>query len=419
MTGATTTAPSTPDHEPTPLLSPRDGVPPVVETPAALERAAAALAAGSGPVAADAERASGFRYGQHDYLVQLRREGSGTFLIDTAALPDLGAVDAALRGAEWVFHAASQDLGPMTEQNLHPDRVFDTELASRLLGMPRVGLGTVVAEVLGLQLRKEHSASDWSRRPLPESWLTYAALDVEVLVDLREALEERLAAQGKLEWARQEFEHVRLAPPAPAKVDPWRHVSHVTDVKGRRRLAVVRALWTARDENARTRDLSPGLVLPDRAIIQAAQACPRTIPALVGLPEFAVKHQRRRAPMWLAAITEALALPEEELPPLRGPRGDGPPPVRAWRDRAPQAAARLAAAKAVVQETSERVGTPVENLLQPDALRRLCWDEHACESLASLTAFLESRSARPWQVALLGEPLADALASVDEDVPLR
>src|SRR5690606_20040981 len=96
---------------------------------------------------------------------------------------------------------------------------------ARLLGWPRVGLAAVVEEELGLSLAKEHSAQDWSTRPLPHAWLAYAALDVEVLLELREGLGARLEAAGKAEWARQEFEAVRLAPPAEARVDPWRRTA--------------------------------------------------------------------------------------------------------------------------------------------------------------------------------------------------
>src|SRR5690606_40234934 len=209
---------------PEPLTAPRDGVPVPVTTATALAAAVERLAGGTGPVAADAERASGYRYGQRDYLVQLRREGAGTVLIDPIAVPDLSALGAALAGVEWVFHAASQDLPGLAEHGLLPDRIFDTELAARLLGMPRVGLAAVVGDVLGLGLAKEHSAVDWSTRPLPADWLRYAALDVEVLVDLRDALAARLEEAGKSEWAAQEFEAVRLAPPPPARVDPWRRL---------------------------------------------------------------------------------------------------------------------------------------------------------------------------------------------------
>ncbi|WP_052105205.1 HRDC domain-containing protein, partial [Cellulomonas bogoriensis] len=294
------------EPEVVPLAEPRDGVPVVVDTPQALATTVAAFHQGSGPVAVDAERASGYRYGQRTFLVQLRRQGAGTALVDPVALPDLSALGQALEGAEWVLHAASQDLPGLVEQNLVPSAVFDTELAARLLGMARVGLAAVVAEVLGLGLAKEHSAVDWSTRPLPPEWLRYAALDVEVLVDLRDHLAERLEAAGKAEWARQEFEAVRLAPPPSPRVDPWRRTSGVHAIRDRRRLAVVRALWQAREAEARRRDVSPGRVLPDAAIVSAAQALPRTVEELTALGPFSGRGTRRRARQWFAAVQEGL-----------------------------------------------------------------------------------------------------------------
>jgi len=152
------------EREAVPLLAPRDGLPPLVVTADALGAAARSLGAGHGPVAVDAERASGFRYGHRAFLVQLRRRGAGTVLIDPVACPDLSGIDRALAGTEAVLHAASQDLPCLAEIGYQPRKLFDTELAGRLLGYPRVGLGTLVEEVLGLRLEKSHSAADWSTR---------------------------------------------------------------------------------------------------------------------------------------------------------------------------------------------------------------------------------------------------------------
>lgn len=395
-----------------PLLEPAGGIPDVVTTDAGLADAVAALAAGTGPVAVDAERASGYRYGQRTYLVQMRRDGAGTWLIDPVAVPDLSAVGAALRGVEWVLHAASQDLPGLAEQLMTPDLVFDTELAARLLGMPRVGLAAVVADTLGLGLAKEHSAVDWSTRPLPVEWLRYAALDVEVLIEVRAVLGERLAAAGKSDWAAQEFEAVRTAPPPPPRLDPWRRTSGLHAVRSPRSLAVVRSLWAARDADARRRDISPGRVLPDAAIVAAAQALPASVAELVELRPFAGKGTRRRAEQWYAPIAEALALPDKALPPVRGPGVPGPPPPRAWADRDPVAAARLAAARAVVADLATGHDVPAENLLQPDLLRRVCWSPPRTLDPASVAAALVEGGARPWQVGLVAEPLAAALASV-------
>jgi ribonuclease D len=308
-----------------PLVEPAEGIPPVTRTQDELAAVVEAFAAGTGPVAVDAERASGYRYGQRTYLVQLRREGAGTALIDPIALPDLSALSEALVGVEWILHASSQDLPGLAEQGMRPSRVFDTELGARLLGLERVGLAAVVAELLGLGLAKEHSAVDWSTRPLPAEWLRYAALDVEVLIELREVMAERLAVAGKAEWAAQEFEAVRLTPPPPPRVEPWRRVSGLHAIRDGRRLAVVRELWEARDRNARERDISPGRVLPDAAIVAAAQAMPRSVEALTALPAFAGKGARRRITVWQAAIQRGMATPEKDLPSGGGP----PPPARA------------------------------------------------------------------------------------------
>ena len=267
-------------------------------------------------------------------------------------MPDLSSLSDALVGVEWVLHAASQDLPGLAEQGLKPSRVFDTELGARLLGLDRVGLAAVVADALGLGLAKEHSAVDWSTRPLPSEWLRYAALDVEVLVELREVLAERLAVAGKAEWAAQEFEAVRTAPLPPPRVEPWRRVSGLHAIRDARRLAVVRELWLTRDQNARTRDISPGRVLPDHAIVAAAQALPRSVPELTALPAFAGKGTRRRAALWQQAVDRGLATPDADLPSVRGPKSDAPPPPRAWAEKDPAAAARLVAAREVVTDLS-------------------------------------------------------------------
>lgn len=402
--------PALDEPQPVPLTEPRDGIPAVITTAEELAAYAGALRAGTGPVAVDAERASGFRYGQRAYLVQLRREGAGTALIDPVALPDLSPINDALAGVEWVLHAASQDLPGLAEVNLLPHAVFDTELAGRLLGRARVGLAAMVAADLGLALAKEHSAADWSTRPLPSGWLRYAALDVEVLVELRDGLEAELAAAGKLEWARQEFEAVRLAPPTPPRLEPWRRTSGITSVRDARRLAAVRELWTERDSVAQRIDVSPGRVLPDRAIVAAAVALPRTQQALSSLPEFKGRGTQRRIGTWWSAIERALALPDGDLPSRRPPRSDGPPSPRSWPDRFPEAAERLRAVRAQMRHLAARHETPQENLLAPELQRRLAWAPPEEIDAEQVSDQLLGYGARPWQAGLVSVDLAAALA---------
>ncbi|MFE5039054.1 HRDC domain-containing protein [Streptomyces sp. NPDC056683] len=395
---------------PVPLLAPREGVPPVVVDEAALAGVIAAFAAGSGPVAVDAERASGYRYGQRAYLVQLRREGAGTALIDPVACPDLSGLGEALAGVEWVLHAATQDLPCLREIGMTPGSLFDTELAGRLAGFPRVGLGAMVEGVLGFVLEKGHSAVDWSTRPLPEPWLRYAALDVELLVDLRDALEKELDRQGKLEWARQEFDAIAAAPPAEPRKDPWRRTSGMHKVRRRRQLAVVRELWQTRDRIAQKRDVSPGKVLSDTAIVEAALALPANVHALAGLNGYGHRMGRRQLEQWQAAVDRAKALPDAALP-QPGQPVTGPPPPRAWADKDPAAAARLSAARAAVSALAEQLTMPQENLIAPDTVRRLCWEPPQVVDAETVGAALVGYGARPWQVEQVTPVLVAALSA--------
>jgi len=405
-----------PEAPPAPLLTLRDGLPHVTDSDDGLASACAAIARGTGPVGLDAERASGYRYSSRAYLIQLRREGSGTWLIDPINLSTLAPLQHVLDGADWILHAATQDLPCLAELGIRPTAsLFDTELAGRLLGYPRVGLGTLVESVLGYSMLKEHSAADWSTRPLPESWLEYAALDVEVLVELRDALAAELDAAGKAEWARQEFDYLRSFEPAP-RVDAWRRTSGTHKVRGRRGLAAIRELWEARDAIAQQRDVTPGRILPDSAIVAAAIAMPTDRSALLSTKGFHGRGAERYSNRWLAALQRAAELPEDELP-TKAPRGDGPPAPRAWAERDPVAARRLALAREAMAELSERVSVPLENLLTPDYLRRTLWTpprtREPGELIDDVTAMLASYGARGWQIALTAPLLTTAILEAE------
>ncbi|ACU97408.1 MAG: HRDC domain-containing protein [Saccharomonospora viridis] len=397
------------DSAPLPLTEPAEGTPDVIADPDTLRAACERLAEGSGALAVDTERASGYRYWPKAYLIQIRREGAGTFLIDPIPLRDhFTPLAEVMNQVEWVLHAASQDLPCLAELGLHPPSLFDTELAGRLAGYQRVALGTLVESLLGYQLEKGHSAADWSRRPLPLDWLNYAALDVELLLPLREKLEEELAASGKLEWARQEFEAVRTAKPPAPRAEPWRRTSGIHKVRTARGLAAVRALWEARDELARRRDRAPGRILPDSAIINAVLADARTSADLEKLPVFRGRVQRKQATHWLRQLQRARTLPESELP-STAVTYDGPPPPNRWAEKNPDAAARLAAAKAALADIAERNRLPVENLLLPELVRRLCWQPPEDTSRESVATALAEGGARPWQIELTAAELSKAL----------
>jgi len=406
------TAPSDSDVEL--LVSPADGTPPVEESRERLEATIAALTAGTGPIAVDAERAHGFRYTQRAYLIQVRRAGAGTHLIDPVAFdgtPALAELGAAIADAEWVIHAASQDLPCLFEVGMSPVHLFDTELAARLLNYPRVALGTMVTELLGVRLLKEHSAADWSTRPLPDEWLTYAALDVELLVELRDVLAAQLLEAGKQEWAAEEF--AALAAGAGTAVeprtDPWRRTSGIHRVRSRRGLAYVAELWHIRDEIARDTDRAPSKILPDVAIAELAATDHPDRATLYRIAGFQRRQARRYLSEWVAGLQRVSALREAELPPMHIP-SPGPPQPRLWAAKDPAAAARLTRVRDALTELATEYELPAENLLTPDYVRRLAWTPPNPLGEQSVDSALAELGARPWQRRLTAPALSVALA---------
>ena len=377
----------------------------VIDTAEEFAAACAALAAGTGPVAVDVERASGFRYSQRAYLVQVNRRGSGVFLFDPPALRDLSPLQEAIGDVEWVLHAASQDLPSLRELDLLPPSIFDTELAARLLGWERVGLAAVVEATLGVVLKKEHSAADWSTRPLPQAWLEYAALDVEHLIDVRDKLVVALDEAGKTEYAAQEFEATRLREQKPPRTDPWRRLSGLHTLRGRRNLAIARQLWLAREEYAMQQDVSPGRLVPDRALVAAIAAAPASKGELAALKEFNGRASRTQLDRWWNAIVagrESTDLPQERVP------SDTLPPPRAWVDRNPEADARLKQARPAVEERAEQLAMPTENLLTPETLRRVAWEPPVPAEVESIANALRRLGAREWQIEQTAQLIADA-----------
>lgn len=417
---AEATSPSTPPELPI-LDAPRDGLPPVVTTTAALDEAAAALASGTGPVAVDTERAQGFRYSGRAYLLQFRREGSSTHLVDPIPFadddaddPGLGRLAEALAPAEWIIHAASQDLPCLRESGLYPQTLFDTELAGRLLGLERVGLGAMIERYFGLRLRKEHSAANWSVRPIPEDWLVYAALDVELLVELRDIMATELTAAGKDEWARQEFTHVlaQFSQPGPARVDPWRRTSGINQVKSGLGMAIVRELWQARDEIARKNDTAPGKILPDRAVSDLAATVRKGGPVpgrndLRVIDGFKRRQAKRYESTWVAALDRVGALATSGLPPMRASSDDGPPAPRSWERHDPEAWARWNRVRPAINDLAEQWQLPPENLLTPDVLRRVTYRPPAEITPENIDADLAVLGARLWQRELVVPVLAE------------
>ena len=399
-----------------PLLAPKDGVPKVIQSHEEFEAALLALSKGTGPFALDTERASGYKYSARAYLIQVKRTNGGLHLIDPIPFgpdhPLFLKLNDLFNTDEVILHASTQDLPCLRELGINPVQLFDTELGGRIAGLPRVGLGPLLESQMGVLLAKEHSAVDWSTRPLPQDWLNYAALDVELLVELREKIHQLLEKSGKLSWALQDFAAILLAPPSPPRVDPWRRTSGMHKIKKRQQLAVVRELWNTRNELAQESDIAPGKLLSDNAI------------SLLALAETPVTNKKQlekvlkpiglrarwmeNTASWISAITDALSMNEESWPQLRA-NSDALPPIKLWRERFPERYVPLTHARAKLDERARELEIPLENLISPEAVRRICWNR----PVGAVSMTLEGLGVRPWQIEIAAPILEAALLESD------
>jgi len=387
----------------------RDGPAHMVASTEHLAAYGQAMAQGSGPVGIDAERASGYRYSQRAYLVQLRREGAGTALVDPVSVPDLSPLDAAIADAEWILHAATQDLPCLAEVGMRPRKLFDTEVAARLLGRERVSLAGLVASELDRGLAKGQGATDWSLRPLTAEQLRYAALDVEPLIELRDVLTDELAAAGRLDIAHEEFDHLVGFQPRERGPDEWRRLSGMHKLRKPRQWAIAREMWQARDALAERKDIAPGRLLPDSAIVAAVLAEPTSLPALLDTSGFHGRGAGRYGRTWWSALERGRSLADSDLPD-KAPRSDGPPPPRSWAERNPPAFERFQRARSGIADIAESWSIAPELLIAPDTVRRMCWEPPADRSEQGLRDTLASYGARPWQIDTCLPVLRAALA---------
>jgi ribonuclease D len=401
-----------------PLLAPAQGVPDVIDTAEKFESALDQLKKGDGPFAVDAERASGYKYSARAYLIQIKRTNGGLHLIDPIAFGPghelFVKLNDLLNTDEVILHASTQDLPCLREVGLNPSRLFDTELGGRIAGLPRVGLGPLLESLMGVTLAKEHSAVDWSTRPLPKEWLNYAALDVELLIELRQKIYELLSASNKWKWAEAEFESILIAPPAPPRIDPWRRTSGMHKIKKRDQLVVIKNLWHARDEIARATDVSSGKLLNDAAIIEFAIHKPlNKKDAEKALRPIGMRARwLENMPTWLSATEAALNTPEDQWPPMKS-GADTLPPLKLWRERFADKYAPLTHARFAVETVAHELSIPAENLISPEIIRRICWAPPA-DSLQNLNvdAVCEAMlnlGARQWQVEVVSPLVAAAL----------
>lgn len=383
-----------------------------VDDTVGIRSVAEALSSSSGPVAVDVERASGIRYSERAFLLQLRPAGGPALLVDPETPGrTVGPLAGLLSDRPLLLHAASQDLPSLRELGISPTSLIDTELAGRFLGIERVNLGAMISEHLGIGLAKAHSAADWSRRPLPGSWLDYAAYDVLFLHELAESVLPRLDELGRREWFEAECRFLVEGPTPAPPIDPWRRLSRLSSLRDTRQLARARELWMARDRVAADRDVAPKRLLPDAAIIEAARVGPTSRTDLLAIDGFDGPHRRRMVGDWLEALEWADGLGRGDLPPRQGPRGEHPP-HNTWKRAEPEAAALLELARTRLGEVADELGMEVGLLLKSASLRLWVWraaTTRPTDDAGLLDAVLREEGARDWQRELVTAPLLEAV----------
>lgn len=241
------------------------------------------------------------------------------FCVDPLSGADMAEFWARLRERTWVLHSARQDIEVVYQSSGRmPESIFDTQVAAALLGyQPQMGYGNLVTELFGVQLDKSHTRADWTRRPLSDAILAYAAEDVEYLLPAHETLAERLQQKGRLAWA--EADSALLLDPALYEVNPEAAVERLKGARnlhGPRRAAAARlAAW--RESEALRLDRPRQWILRDTVLIDIASRQPQNLDALAKIDDLPPKLVRRAGRDILEALERAAGDANDYVPPPR------------------------------------------------------------------------------------------------------
>jgi ribonuclease D len=353
-------------------------------------------------VGVDTEAASFHRYRDRIYLLQVSSP-TQTALIDPVAIAttDLGPVGAMLADPqlEKTFHDADYDLRVLDrDYGFRAVRLFDTRIAAQLAGEPAIGLAALLEKYVGVKLDKEHQKADWSIRPLTPSMLAYAAADTRYLLALRDALEQRLTALGRLTWAVEEFKQLEslrwTGVAAGSDDDSYLRIKGAKGL-GPRSLAALRLLHRWRLTVAERDDKAPFRIIGNDSLVAVSRALPASRADLAHIRELPGSLARRHGDALLDAVARAKALSDGELPRLeRRAR----PPKDAGFD------ASLEKLKAVRNKVAAELG------LEPGVLCGRTTLEAVVRARPADRAALEQvGELRRWQIAVLGDALLEAL----------
>jgi len=273
-------------------------------------------------VAIDTEFHAERRYMPRLYLVQLRIPGDRTWIFDTLAWDPIRAIRKELRSTPWLVHAGFQDLRLMNRLlGGVPDEVIDVQLAYGLCHPEfPAAYKTLCRTVLGRELEKAATLSDWSKRPLTPQQLDYAAEDVELLHELWERLQDQLASRGRVDLAKTAFADARERAIAGPELDLLWHQLNFSNTLAPRNAAIARQLAIWREERGQMLDQPARSVMSDGVLRDLARRAPTTVNALRSNRRLPKGLGKNHADELVEMINEALAGPTPTPLQMNDPR---------------------------------------------------------------------------------------------------
>ena len=264
-------------------------------------------------IGVDMESDSLFHYTEKVCLLQISTKKKN-LLIDPLAVKDLSPLVPVFtsKDVRKILHGADYDIRSLYRDfKIEVCSLFDTQIASRILGSNETGLASLLKEHFNIDLEKKYQKRDWSKRPLPDSMLTYGVYDTCYLIPLSRILEKRLIEKDRFKWFEEECELLSGVRFAETSEDPL-----FMKFKGARKLeprnlAILEEILKLREELAMKKDRPPFKILRNDQILSIATEKPSSMNDLRYLSEGQVKKMGR---IILNRIEEALKVPEIELP---------------------------------------------------------------------------------------------------------
>lgn len=364
-------------------------------------RAVATRLRGARAIALDTESDSLHSFPEKVCLVQLAEETGAVSLADPLALRDLSPLAPLLADPAVVkiLHGAAYDLASMKRDfGFEFAGLFDTMVAAQFLGLPELGLASLLERFFGIPPGRSRQKDDWAERPLSPEQEFYAAEDVRHLIPLRERLLQELRARGREAWVEEECQALAAIPAAHRVFDPEDYVrlkgARDLDSRG---LAILRELYVAREMWTREAGRPPFKVLGNESLIRLAAERPRSRGGLRRIPGCTSRVVQRYGDGLLAAIARGEAIPEAELPTFPRPKKPWIPPAV---QRRMDALTRWRAAAA------DRLGLD-SGLLLPRRLVELL----AEEAPGDAEALCAIEGLRRWRAEAFGQEILAALAA--------